>query len=308
MASPQEHRVLDDDNQEETGRVDIERQIRQCHRTSLDSRSEDNRFRRLMDCCIDNLHKFQALKQRLQLSQNETRGTIPGSPSARLPSQVDQCNNNMAEQRCFLCLNKKESQTAIAIPCRRPTKERQIKSYHCDRGSKNRRPRYSEIRAEESAVEDDMAIFERLVEACYKYHGTWRKWIPYYGITKVQEVTFKFVGVADKDGTFPIAMKTLDIGKVQEELEEILSKEPDRIELKFGDPCTGDGYHSTKCQLDMEYTSKPCISKQKSVARSRQEKITMLDFFTQCGQNPSEANGMRLFEGIAADSSIYDPG
>ena len=115
------------------------------------------------------------------------------------------------------------------------------------------------------------------------------------------------MGVADKDGTFPIAMKPLDIGKIQEEIKEALSMEPDSIELEFGDPCTGDGWHSTQCQLAMEHASKPCILEQISVARRRQKQITMLDIFTQCGQNPSEANGMRLFEGLAADSSIYDP-
>ena len=189
MTSPQEHRVLDDGNQEEIGRFDLERQIRQCHGTSIDSISEDNRFRRLLDCCIDNLHKFPVPKQQLESLQNETRNTISGSPSPRNPSQVDQCNNNTAEQRCFLCLAKKASQTAIAMPCRRPTKERQIEYHHRDLGSQTWRPHYYKIRAEEKAVENDMAIFERLVEACYKYHGTWRKWIPCYGITKVEEVT-----------------------------------------------------------------------------------------------------------------------
>jgi hypothetical protein len=36
--------------------------------------------------------------------------------------------------------------------------------------------------------EKDSAIYERMLAACYQFHGNWKRWIPFYGIVDVREV------------------------------------------------------------------------------------------------------------------------
>ena len=100
-------------------------------------------------------------------------------------------------------------------------------------------------------------------------------------------------------------MSLLDTVKIQEEVSETLAKEPDSIEIEFGDPFTGDGWHSTECQLMMEHQLKPCILEQIPAARHRRKRLAMLDLLTKCARRPFEANGMRVLEGMATDSCIY---
>jgi hypothetical protein len=117
---------------------------------------------------------------------------------------------------------------------------------------------------------------------------------------------FQFVGVVERDGTYPIHMTTMEITKVQEGLDQIIAMEPDTIEIEFGDPCTGDGWHSTRCQLRMEHLSEPCILDQVVKARHRKQRLNRLDDLTKCAKHPLEANGMRTLEGMATGSCIYE--
>ncbi|KIW22666.1 uncharacterized protein PV07_10941 [Cladophialophora immunda] len=55
---------------------------------------------------------------------------------------------------------------------------------------------------EERPAECDAAIFERLQQTCFKHQETWKKWLPYYGVTKVEEVKFHVAGVVKNDNPF----------------------------------------------------------------------------------------------------------
>jgi len=101
-------------------------------------------------------------------------------------------------------------------------------------------------------------------------------------------------------------MTPLNTVKIQEEASKILDMDPDSIDIEFDGPCTGDGWHSTACQLMMERQWKPCIREQISAARHHQKRLSMLDQLTNCARNPLAANGMRVLEGMATDGCVYE--
>lgn len=145
--------------------------------------------------CSDGLQRLLKPREWMHYQQNGEKKGIDGHMSAPFsiglerPSAMDAPIFERVGQCCFLCLGKRRNQIAIAVPCFRPTKERKRRYTTQRRGSPTRRKIYREIGPKERVRESDAAIFERLVSACYEYHSTWRKWLPFYGITKVEEVT-----------------------------------------------------------------------------------------------------------------------
>ena len=101
----------------------------------------------------------------------------------RIPPK-DGSVSERAGQRCFLCLKKQGKQFAVAVPCCRPVKPRQIKIIELRNGDEV----YHEMGPKEMSFESDAAVFERLKWACFESQGRWRKWIPFYGITNVEEI------------------------------------------------------------------------------------------------------------------------
>jgi hypothetical protein len=175
--------IEEDGNQHRAGRFnDIERQIKQFRSTLSDIVFKHVPYPRLRECCIDSLQKVQGVSREIHLrftsrSDVASNATTPHSLDAEHPL-------SKAQQRCFLCLTKKQSQIAISIRCYRPTEKHRIRIVPRNDGT----GRYDKI-TEEKHVESDMNIFKRLQGACYEHKGTWRKWIPFYGLTKVEEVT-----------------------------------------------------------------------------------------------------------------------
>ena len=112
--------------------------------------------------------------------------------------------------------------------------------------------------------------------------------------------------MVDNDGSFPIRMTSLNIDRIEAEADKVISMAPDSMEIEFGDPCINDGWHSSHCQVMMDHLSEPCILDQVSVAQQRQRRLAVLDLLTKCGRSPSEANGLRVLEGMATDSCIYE--
>jgi len=89
----------------------------------------------------------------------------------------------LALQRCFLCLEKDQGQIALAVPLFKPMGPRAYT---------RKRPResatFERVCLEVGPEESDEAIFRRLTATCYEYQGAWKKWLPFYGITGVEEV------------------------------------------------------------------------------------------------------------------------
>ncbi|GAB0135109.1 hypothetical protein EsDP_00003458 [Epichloe bromicola] len=88
-----------------------------------------------------------------------------------------------AGQGCFLCLESpEEGHYAVMVPCIKPSTSRRIVR-------RFKTPIYEKMQPWEMAYEADDEVWRRLVHACYQYRGKWKRFIPFYGITEVQEVT-----------------------------------------------------------------------------------------------------------------------
>ena len=77
------------------------------------------------------------------------------------------------------------------------------------------------------------------------------------------------------------------------------------FEMRLGEGCE-DGWHSQICIDMMDIQSVPCMMEQVEAVRQRKLKLTMLCLLRACARNPSTANGLRMFEGMAQKSYIYD--
>lgn len=92
----------------------------------------------------------------------------------------------LAGQGCFLCLTAPDGgHYAVVVPCFKPNKHRQIIGKYVDGGI----PMYAQTRSWEMGCESDCETWRRLIRTCYRYQGKWRRWVPFYGITEVKEVT-----------------------------------------------------------------------------------------------------------------------
>lgn len=87
-----------------------------------------------------------------------------------------------AGQGCFVCLESHgQRQHAVLVPCLRPTEPRHA------RYTRKKTTIYKPNSVWDSAGESDCEIYERLLDTCYQHLGRWKRWLPYYGITEVQE-------------------------------------------------------------------------------------------------------------------------
>lgn len=50
---------------------------------------------------------------------------------------------------------------------------------------------YEELNPKELACESDAAIYQRLQDTCFQFQGTWKRWLPFYGIVDVREVNVR---------------------------------------------------------------------------------------------------------------------
>ncbi len=116
---------------------------------------------------------------------------------------------------------------------------------------------------------------------------------------------FVFIGVVERNGRFPVLIKPLDIDKIEEAAESTIACGPDEFDIQELDFCF-DGLHTAKCQERMDVLSKQCIMKEIEAARQRIRKLKTLYLLKDCARNPSSANGLNTFKGMAQDSCIYD--
>ncbi|KAI3327521.1 hypothetical protein HD806DRAFT_325564 [Xylariaceae sp. AK1471] len=197
-------------------------------------------------------------------------------------------------QGCFVCLDSPEDgQYAVLVPCIRPTKKRQKILYvvFSDESSDelsnepevihDPKPKYKDIKPWDMACESDTEIWRRLVKTCYEHKGKWKKWIPFYGITDVREVTFRFVGVVDAGKRYPILIEPIDVESIRRACEAI----------------------RTEGDLDNLYDYDPDAEK----AKERHERLRFQYLLKSCALNPEMAGGLYSLEkGFWQDSCIYD--
>lgn len=107
------------------------------------------------------------------------------------PTRSHQNLRDWAGQGCFLCLqNSKDGQFAVLIPCIKPSRHRRVIG-RSTLSTKTPTLIYEEVQPWETACEPDSVLWSRIVDTCYQVQGNWKRWIPFYGITEVQEVTVR---------------------------------------------------------------------------------------------------------------------
>ncbi|KAH8799382.1 hypothetical protein F5884DRAFT_686772 [Xylogone sp. PMI_703] len=269
-------------------------------------------------------HITDDIERQVVLENNREAGSTPCPQQSDGPFQIniklkwtdinpDKRLSKRAGQCCFLCLKKGKGQYAFRVPCIRPTKPRVVKRRRPQKAHKDDElfkfapggEIYGDINPKEKACESDTAIYDRLVKTCFDFHGQWKRWLPFYGITHVKEVKFRFIGVVERDGRFPIFNVTsVNLDEALEEADRTISLQPSRIDVEYGDVCS-DEIHSSECQQMIDL-GMPCINKQVEAARQRKRKLGMHYLLRDCARDPWSANGLRTLEGMAQRSCISD--
>ena len=165
--------------------MDVERGLTPLATTTTQSLKETNtsqRFGSMFSLPRSLAPLFMPLQQAGGPKTAQKTTDLPSDPSA---SNLQHSHAPQEEARrlkptkyCFLCLRgRRPVHYAIRIPCFRPGL---VTPYVRKEG----RPK--PVRNDYS--EKDSAIYQRLLAACYQFHGKWKRWIPFYGIVDVREV------------------------------------------------------------------------------------------------------------------------
>ncbi|OAG40084.1 hypothetical protein AYO21_05765 [Fonsecaea monophora] len=249
---------------------------------------------------------FRLLAKRARNDAPPEYMDVTSPDSATRPSTLSiRLKNRRTKLCCFLCMRNRDGAFVIAIPCLKPIQYGRSFATRVIFEDDAQEPNVGDAGLEEAHTESDIAdetdesdaaVFERLRKECLKQQGTWKKWLLYYGITKVEEVKFEVTGVLQKD-------------KIEDQLDGTISMAASVVihEDTSGDICCGDDHHSSYCtDLVGAYEDWKCVKDHIRDARLRKKNLRMLDILTKCGRDPQKANGLRLLEGMAGPKWIYE--
>lgn len=181
---------------------------------------------------------------------------------------------------------------------------------------------YWPIEEWEKAIEDDRAVYFRMVKTCFRDLGRWKRWLPYYGVVSVNEVTvspalslcgtgsflllsqIKFDGRATRDGRFFGQIESVDLDKIRKECKEALENRPIPEDWNGFEACDGS-WHTEKCMMAMEYSMSDCLAIQADRAEDRLKRMGRRYLLTTCARDPDIANGLDTLSGMAQKSCIY---
>lgn len=251
--------------------------------------------------------------------QTDVRNQTPSQVTTITPDVRDRAGKGL-----FLCLEShRQGQYAVLVPCHRPQTERRLKRW--SNMFIKPTPVYEEPEPWDNDHDSDRVVYEKLVDACYQHLGSWKRWLPYYGIIDVLEtnvsfdtpcaskililaVQFYFEGVVKPDGRYPIRINPVKIDDILVECERIIATRP-HPDLQSDEICL-DGYHGDRCplcpRLAGEWQSQSCIKDDADQAEKRRHRLRFLTTLRDCARDPAEANGRYTLEGLAQESCIYD--
>ncbi|KIW77493.1 hypothetical protein Z517_09939 [Fonsecaea pedrosoi CBS 271.37] len=265
---------------------------------------------------------FRLLAKRARNDAPPEDMDITSPDSATRPSALSiRLKNRRTKQCCFLCMRNRDGAFAIAVPCVKPIQYGRSFATRVIFEDDAQEPNVGDAGLEEAHTESDTAdetdesdaaVFERLRKECLKQQGSWKKWLPYYGITKVEEVKFEVTGVVQKDKVFSVIVDPSDLKKIEDQLDGIISMAASVVnhEDTFGDICCRHdhyNHHSSYCTDIMDASEDwKCVKDRICDARLRKKNLRMFDILTKCGRDPQKANGLRLLEGMAGPKWIYE--
>jgi hypothetical protein len=83
---------------------------------------------------------------------------------------------------CFVCLDRpRDGQYAVRVPCLKSNRGRKIRKGLVLLHGK-------ELVPWDAVLEDDRAVYIRMLEVSFQHLGNWKKWLPFYGVVSVTEV------------------------------------------------------------------------------------------------------------------------
>lgn len=109
---------------------------------------------------------------------------------------------------CFVCLDcPRNGQYAVQVQCLKSGRGRKIIEWslgdpddespsdapsHSKQGPEVKTSKATPVRRPpqtwDTVLEDDRAVYIRMLNICFQYIGKWRKWLPFYGVVSVTEV------------------------------------------------------------------------------------------------------------------------
>lgn len=187
---------------------------------------------------------------------------------------------------CFLCLRgKRRTQYAIPIPCHRCRFVQRYKPSTSSSESDMLIPDPKHVRL--GHHEADSAIYTKLLEACYAFHGKWKKWVPFYGVVDVRETQFYFNGPMKTDTHFEIHAVPLDHAAILQQCNLDLSTKPNEVVYD------NEGYcapwdHSSFCPAQTGLS--PCIEDTLATARRIKVGLDKAYLMRDCTLDPSKAD------------------
>ncbi|KAJ4983367.1 hypothetical protein SVAN01_11152 [Stagonosporopsis vannaccii] len=189
-------------------------------------------------------------------------------------------------QSCFLCLRGKgQVYHAVLIPCHRPRSVKTLKSVPSGvEGESWLVPSGKFVK--NGFYEKDSSIYEKLVVACYRFYGNWKRWIPFYGIVEVREIQFYLNARTEAREVFEIHPVSLDHQAILEQCNADLATEPSAETYLNEGKC--DDWHADFCPFKFEMGS--CIEDTLGTARRIKVNLQKTYLMRQCALSPEKAD------------------
>ncbi|KAK3173424.1 hypothetical protein OEA41_006753 [Lepraria neglecta] len=151
----------------------------------------------------------------------------------------------------------------------------------------------------------DVVICQKLNRAFWAQVGPWHRYIPFYGIVKVEEVKFQIRSL--REDRYGILLEHLDYKKIEEEANsqiDLAKSSQDYLTNDFCDPETN--CHTEECLKMMDFANDPCFVKQAESAKLRLKGLKSLGFLTENFKAPLTAAEGSSLKGLAQESCIYN--
>lgn len=140
------------------------------------------------------------LRRRLPIASDIERLASTGiSPSRGSVMKISNTGGRRAEtgHGCFLCLSGLNGSYAVLVRCLRPSRSRQVVG-QTDIFSDNPIPIYEKVAPWEMACQSDSDVWRELANTCFQHQGNWKRYIPFYGVREVREITVFVVRLSSR--------------------------------------------------------------------------------------------------------------
>ncbi|TAQ89297.1 hypothetical protein B7494_g2382 [Chlorociboria aeruginascens] len=160
--------------------------------------------------------------------------------------------------------------------------------------------------------DDEVSVYQDLVEIWYKRYGWWWKCIPFYEVQGVDEVKFRFL--RKQENGFSVIIERLDIpgikARLTSDLEDASAKLCTMMAREPYSTCkqvksTGYWVHEREDCLGYEPFAETCYFQIELDSQRKLDRLELLSLPLQCFHDPKKAAAPRTLQGLAQESCIY---